>query len=775
MANELPAGRYRILSCYDTGLAMDVSGNSTANRARIQVYDENFTDAQIWDVSYRVDGTCRITHAFSGKCMEVYGLNLAQGQAVTTFTDNATDAQQWQLVQAEGTTTYQGTAYQRWFILLDPEGTGSATTWVAELNGEHPSRGTMLDIAAHTDLTSLDRQWIFVPLDLVRDGGVYDIHLLMDPRMIWDVCGLSKADGANLMICGPNGGNNQKFVLQNTSGSYWAATSVFSGKRIQAESVATDANLRQWDDTSTKTEFVLTPHGTKVVDGKVSQVVSFGMRDNPNLVADAAGASTKAGTNIFLHPYNGGSNELWCLKPTVALDANMPVPFNLGMATAVGGAGSVARMVASRLYPTWECSPAWVTTGANHYEWRFRSRTMAPSTSSWQAWDAWSAWDIAHVTVSGQRAWVTEGLPATFEWDDSTATESYTPVVAKAMEWQFEVRSVGADAGGLRNVRSGVASVTVGVYRQPSATLGDEAVFSPDGLVLSATSDYAYGRTDIRVTSITGANGRRLLDEPYLAKGPGFVIPAEALRTWPTEGESLTVSYAEQYDQWQSCPTIRTATATASLNAGSISATPTLSANQDRTITATMAHVGTERLWMAVGDSMAEVPGTVSGSYTTFAVPYPFGTGFTLYTTAESAQGWGVAATPVSATSQLVTRYPPCHAWTWDGGSAVVELRAGSPLTTDHQLSAEHEEMTLSGRRRSAVSFSTVSRGRFTAEGALVPGLTNSTAEAIEAMVGTHCAYRSPSGRVANVAVTDVEVTEAWLSTEVTVEMVEEG
>ena len=63
--------------------------------------------------------------------------------------------------------------------------------------------------------------------------------------------------------------------------------------------------------------------------------------------------------------------------------------------------------------------------------------------------------------------------------------------------------------------------------------------------------------------------------------------------------------------------------------------------------------------------------------------------------------------------------------------------------------------------------------GSFEAEGHVVPSLGGSI-EGFEAMVGRHVTYRSPSGRVANVAVTGISLSETFDRTEVQVSMIEE-
>lgn len=801
MANEVAAGAYHILNVSNTSLALDLSGNKTANRSNICVHTLNYSDAQVWNVSYRNDGTCQITHRFSGKCMEVYGLNLSQGANVSLFSDNDSDAQQWTLQKTGNNVSYGGSQYDSYYILLDKANTGSSKTWMAECNGRNPASNTNVVIAEHTktEASETDRHWIFVPIPKYKDGGLYTIHSVMDPKMVWDVNGLSKANGANLMLHTPNGGNNQKFVLVK-SGDFWHIRSLFSGKNIQATAVSEGANIRQWDTTGDLAQWKIVEYGTKTVDGKSCQVVSFGVKGNVNMLADAAGAKTSDGTNIFLHSNNQGANQEWALKPVDAIDANMPVPFDLGLAESVGGAGAKTRGIRSLLYPTWKCSDAWVTTGANHYEWRYRRRYMSSYSSSWGAWSSWSAWGVANVTIKGQQAWVTEGVPATYEWS------SY-----KNMEFNFEVRSVGVTESGTQNLHSGSAAVTCQVVRQPTAEViadvtvdpdADGVAFSPEGIRIDFTSDYDHGSTGFIFYDVVGADGKSILRTWQQRYGQGgtkkdliskavatddgtysVLIPIDALTRWPSDGEQVSIKYAPYYDQWEEfgggTGIGEDSTSKVKVNhdqSEGASAEPTLTARRDRTLLASVPHIGTERMWVKGADgTVSELKGKRNGDVTEFIVPFPFDEDFELWTAVVNADGTAFATdvTTVSKSHPALSGLHPCHVWTWDGGSAVLELREGQVLSTDYKLEGEYEALVLNDRGRDAVSFASVKHGSFEAEGHVVPSLGGSI-KGFEEMVGRHVTYRSPSGRVTSVAVTGISLTEIFDRTEVQVSMIEE-
>ena len=78
-----------ITSVANNKLVTDVTGASTANGARVQLYSSNNTNAQKYRFESIGNGTYKIINANSGKVLDVAGAALQQ------YTSNNTVAQQW--------------------------------------------------------------------------------------------------------------------------------------------------------------------------------------------------------------------------------------------------------------------------------------------------------------------------------------------------------------------------------------------------------------------------------------------------------------------------------------------------------------------------------------------------------------------------------------------------------------------------------------------------------------------------------------------------------
>lgn len=101
-------GTYRIESAVDRNFCVDVNGASTADKANIQVYKKNGTQAQIFNLEYVRSGYYRIINIKSGKAIDVSGAKIINKRNIWQYTVNGTDAQLWKPIKnADGSYTFQ--------------------------------------------------------------------------------------------------------------------------------------------------------------------------------------------------------------------------------------------------------------------------------------------------------------------------------------------------------------------------------------------------------------------------------------------------------------------------------------------------------------------------------------------------------------------------------------------------------------------------------------------------------------------------------------------
>lgn len=753
------AAGYYVIVNRSNSKAIDVSNGDMSDGANVSTNTVNGTDAEAWRVSYRSNGTAKITNKLSGKSLDVPYNNKVSGQKLLMCTDNDSRAQEWDLVDAGASFTIDGTSYPLFKIRCH-----DVTTLYGTVDGT--------DIKLSTSSSSNAQRWAFVPIAPFRSGGVYEIASMMDTTVCMDVAFASKTNGANVALHPRHGGNNQKFAFVD-EGDGFSIRGIDAGKYVDVANAewANNVNVQMYEDNDSRAQrWAVQTSGTTTVDGVTCQVARL-VADNgtahggKTYSADAAGATTAVGTNIFLHESHEQLNQQWALIPTVAVDEFMPSPFGLsyvsevGKTTAGGNTTAWGSSMSFRFYPTWECAPSWATSGPNGYQVRKRERFMSASTSTWGSWSAWSAWDTAPTTRSGQRSWLTDG------W---TVTMTNAKKLAQV---EYEVRATGVDE--LSLLCGASASKTVTLYPVPAITVS-AAGWSPEGIRLSVASTYAKGATVMHITSVLAGTAEILASQADFTKlddATSILIPQSKLKAFPANGAQLSIAYTVGTDQKSSLSERRSAQVQLSYDSGSQSITPTFAEGSDFSLLVTVPNLGSARMWAEVDGEAVECEMVSSTAQAcTFKVLEPLAGSYRLYATGKSSDGddwytWHAERTNSEA------QY---HAWSWDGGSVKVDYIKRSDSRPATTTEANYASAILNANPYEQVSFGATRKVRMTATG-MLSELTDETRRDFQEMVGKHALYRSADGDYCKVAVLSVTANAKKYWTEVSVTMVREA
>ena len=759
MAN-LPAGDYRIVCAAATSLSLDVSGGPSMASAtvgqgfdgqNIQVWTTNYSDAQVFNVSYREDGTAQILARWCAKSVDAEGGNLVSGTNVQMWTDNDTRAQQWAITDLGETLSIGGNAYPLYKVCPSEAPT---LCWDAAWgsSGSVPSAGSNVYLNTYSNLAN--KKWVFVPVEPFKSGGIYELHSMVNTDYCLDVASASKANGANVQVYIQNHTNAQKWVaVQESDG--WSFRNVASGKYMDVDgaSFANDVNVQSYQDNDTRAQrWSVTTYGTVELDGSECAVAEIGA-DNARdfLLSNAASANS----NAIIWEFNGFDDQRWALFPTWAEDEFMPSPFNLGITE---GEASVpwASEMALTVHPTWECAPAYATSGPNGYQVRYRTRKMPSSLSTWRQWTGWTAWKTAAVTKDGRKSVLTQGIPLSM-------TDSY-----KAMQLEWQVRATGVDELALLYGATATHTVTLcpkPTVDFPSATMGS------NGLSIGYESAYNAGGVSVYLDGLV-IDGHNVLKRPIaftaLDSTETLDVPMEYLSTIPASGDQVTVRYGLGTDVMPRFKGTLADEVAVSYGSGGTTVSPTFE-RDGYDLTATFPDEGDTRVWVSAGSGVVECTKvSTSGGTSTFDVPFPMGTEYRIFATGHSGTSW------FAWTGLRTETATPAHVWDFGGGRAVLEVRQGTPPTTNDGIDADSETWLLSARDYETVGFSGTRKHRFTANGA-VTERTDSNRSDFELLAGTHAVYRSPAGDVVNVAVLSVDRESHHNWTEISVTMARES
>ena len=293
-----------ITSVANKKLVTDVTGASTANGARVQLYSSNNTNAQKYRFESIGNGTYKIINANSGKVLDVSGGSTANGAALQQYTSNNTVAQQWTVrnygsgrialvsVNANKAVDIPGgnAVQQAQLQLYSPNGTVAQQWLVAK---------APLTLRERLNETAAKHRQ-----DL--PDGTYTFGSKLNTSMKMDVSGASRSNYGNVQIWAGNGTNAQKWKVTHDSNGYVTLTSVNSGKVLDVNGgvSANGTNVQQYDSNGTYAQKWI---AVKNSDGSYT----FQSALAENKVLDVSGASTLNGANVQLYAANGTNAQKW--------------------------------------------------------------------------------------------------------------------------------------------------------------------------------------------------------------------------------------------------------------------------------------------------------------------------------------------------------------------------------------------------------------------------------------------------------------------------------
>ena len=293
-----------ITSVANKKLVTDVTGASTANGARVQLYSSNNTNAQKYRFESIGNGTYKIINASSDKVLDVAGGSTANGAALQQYTSNNTVAQQWTVrnygsgrialvsVNANKAVDIPGgnAVQQAQLQLYSPNGTVAQQWLVAK---------APLTLRERLNETAAKHRQ-----DL--PDGTYTFGSKLSTSMKMDVSGASRSNYGNVQIWAGNGTNAQKWKVTHDSNGYVTLTSVNSGKVLDVNGgvSANGTNVQQYDSNGTYAQKWI---AVKNSDGSYT----FQSALAENKVLDVSGASTSNGANVQLYTANGTNAQKW--------------------------------------------------------------------------------------------------------------------------------------------------------------------------------------------------------------------------------------------------------------------------------------------------------------------------------------------------------------------------------------------------------------------------------------------------------------------------------
>lgn len=288
---------FAIKSVLDPQLVMDIYGGSSDNRARLQIYNANNSQAQMFTFKQVGNGLYEIVNVNSGKPFEAQGGSVSNGGAISQYSSNGTCAQHWSVID-HGNGEYS-------FI-------NSKSGKAVDVPGGNGVSGSALQI--YTYNASDAQKWTLAPArtvrqelndlaasskGLVKEGVEYAIGSVSE-RQVFDITGGSTNSGANLQLYASNATKAQRWTFSYDENGYATITNVKSGKVLDVSggSKKAGANVQQYaPNGSWAQKWILVDCG----DGSVKICSAI----RTAFVLDLTGGSTANGANVQVYDDNG--------------------------------------------------------------------------------------------------------------------------------------------------------------------------------------------------------------------------------------------------------------------------------------------------------------------------------------------------------------------------------------------------------------------------------------------------------------------------------------
>lgn len=301
--NVLADGTYVISTALSSNYVLDVYGGYTWNKANVQLFAKNGTDAQAFKVTHDSQGYVTFTNVNSGKVLEVAGSKAGNNANVQQYSLDGSRAQKW-VVQKNGSGHTIISALDPNFV-LDLSGALVMNGRNIGLYQNNGSKAQQWNFSKH--MTDRERCDLFAAQNKGKMAdGVYYIKN-KNVNYALDVYGGSLYGGANVQLYSLNRSNAQKWKITHDSKGYVMFQNVGSGMYLTAGGSGNSANVYQQKQSNGYNQKWIIMFDTNSNLRIVSALHS-------NRVLDIHGGMIRNFSNIQLYDSNNSNAQKWVFE-----------------------------------------------------------------------------------------------------------------------------------------------------------------------------------------------------------------------------------------------------------------------------------------------------------------------------------------------------------------------------------------------------------------------------------------------------------------------------
>lgn len=306
--NVLADGTYTISTLLNSNYVLDVKDGHTNNGANIQLYENNDTAAQQFNVSHDSQGYVTFTNVKSGKVLDLSDAVVKNGGNIQQYKSNGTRAQKW-IVKRDGDGYIIISALNSNYVLdlHNAVVNNYRNIQLYSYNGTNAQRWNITKyVSKEQRINNLAAQ----NKNTLADG-VYEICSVKNSNYALDVNSASTSNGANVQLYLRNGTQAQAFKVNHDSQGFVTFTNINSGKVIDLDGAITKngRNIHQYASNGTRAQKWIVQQS-----GSGYSIVSA---IDTSFALDIRNGFVYSGSNIQLYKSNNTAAQQWTFNKYV--------------------------------------------------------------------------------------------------------------------------------------------------------------------------------------------------------------------------------------------------------------------------------------------------------------------------------------------------------------------------------------------------------------------------------------------------------------------------
>lgn len=306
--NVLADGTYTISTLLNSNYVLDVKDGHTNNGANIQLYENNDTAAQQFNVSHDSQGYVTFTNVKSGKVLDLSDAVVKNGGNIQQYKSNGTRAQKW-IVKRDGDGYIIISALNSNYVLdlHNAVVNNYRNIQLYSYNGTNAQRWNITKyVSKEQRINNLAAQ----NKNTLADG-VYEICSVKNSNYALDVNSASTSNGANVQLYLRNGTQAQAFKVSHDSQGFVTFTNFNSGKVIDLDGAITKngRNIHQYASNGTRAQKWIVQQS-----GSGYSIVSA---IDTSFALDIRNGFVYSGSNIQLYKSNNTAAQQWTFNKYV--------------------------------------------------------------------------------------------------------------------------------------------------------------------------------------------------------------------------------------------------------------------------------------------------------------------------------------------------------------------------------------------------------------------------------------------------------------------------